>query len=72
MTATLYGLARIGWELITGMPVNSRVEALKKLNWYAMRWKIEALYKNLNRGAGQNEADSKIRPFKSRKIRHDV
>ncbi len=56
MTATLYGLARIGRigrGLITGMPVNSRAEALEKLNWYAMRWKIEALHKNVNWGAGQ-------------------
>jgi len=30
----------IDWKLITDLPVNNRNEAIEKLQWYAMRWKM--------------------------------
>jgi hypothetical protein len=30
----------IDWKLITNLPVTSRAEAIEKLQWYALRWKI--------------------------------
>ena len=34
------GTEAIRWKLITDLPVSSRAEALEKLQWYALRWKI--------------------------------
>jgi len=34
------GYESIDWKLITDLPVRSRVDAVQKLNWYALRWKI--------------------------------
>jgi hypothetical protein len=36
----------IEWKLITDLPVASRREAIEKLDWYAMRWKIETFHKS--------------------------
>jgi hypothetical protein len=44
------GRDRIDWKLITNLPVSSRREALEKLTWYAMRWKIETFHKILKSG----------------------
>jgi hypothetical protein len=44
------GGERIDWKLITNLPVRSRAEALEKLSWYAMRWKIETFHKILKSG----------------------
>lgn len=41
---------RIDWKLITDLPIRSRKEAIEKLNWYAMRWKIETFHKILKSG----------------------
>ena len=41
---------RIVWKLITDLPVSSRREAIEKINWYAMRWKIETFHKILKSG----------------------
>lgn len=41
---------RIDWKLITDLPVCSRKEAIEKLRWYAMRWKIETFHKILKSG----------------------
>ena len=41
---------RIEWKLITDLPVASRRDAIEKLNWYAMRWKIETFHKILKSG----------------------
>lgn len=41
---------RIDWKLITNLPVRSRNEAVEKLRWYAMRWKIETFHKVLKSG----------------------
>jgi hypothetical protein len=32
---------KIEWKLITDLPVGSRADAIEKLEWYALRWKIE-------------------------------
>jgi len=50
------GRERIEWKLITDLPVNSRVEAIEKLDWYAMRWKIETFHKNLKSGCKAEES----------------
>lgn len=39
------GCEAIDWKLITDLPVRSRVEAIEKLDWYALRWKIEVFHK---------------------------
>lgn len=38
---------RIEWKPITDLPANSRVDAIEKIDWYAMRWKIKMIHKNL-------------------------
>jgi Transposase DNA-binding len=40
----------IDWKLITNLPVTSRAEAIEKLQWYALRWKIETFHKILKSG----------------------
>jgi hypothetical protein len=47
---------RIEWKLITDLPVSSRREAIEKLNWYAMRWKIETFHKILKSGCKVEES----------------
>jgi len=44
------GRERIDWKLITNLPVRSRREAIEKLSWYAMRWKIETFHKIVKSG----------------------
>jgi hypothetical protein len=41
---------RIDWKLITDLAVNSRREAVEKVQWYALRWKIEVFHKILKSG----------------------
>ena len=41
------GRDRIDWKLVTDLPIKSSKEAVEKLNWYAMRWKIETFHKIL-------------------------
>jgi hypothetical protein len=41
---------KIDWRLITNLPVRSREDAVKKLTWYAMRWRIETFHKILKSG----------------------
>ena len=50
------GRARIEWKLITNLPVRSRAEAIEKLDWYAMRWKIETFHKILKSGCKAEES----------------
>jgi hypothetical protein len=44
------GRDRINWKLLTDLPVRSREEAIEKLKWYALRWKIEVFHKILKSG----------------------
>ncbi|MCP2091850.1 UNVERIFIED_ORG: hypothetical protein J2Y81_007956 [Paraburkholderia sediminicola] len=43
-------------ELIANLPVSSRVQAVEKLDWYGMRWKIETLHNILKSGCKAEEA----------------
>jgi hypothetical protein len=53
------GHEKIVWKLITNLPVKSLKAAIEKLNWYAMRWKIEVFHKILKSGCKAEE--SKLR-----------
>lgn len=46
----------IVWKLITNIPVDSAEDAVEKLQWYAMRWKIETFHKILKSGCRTEEA----------------
>jgi hypothetical protein len=50
------GRDRIDWKLITNLPVRSRSDAIEKLTWYAMRWKIEMFHKVLQSGCQAEQA----------------
>jgi hypothetical protein len=41
---------RIDWKLITDLPVRTLKDAVEKLRWYALRWKIEMFHKILKSG----------------------
>jgi Transposase DNA-binding/Transposase Tn5 dimerisation domain len=44
------GREPIEWKLLTNLPVGSREQAIEKLKWYALRWKIEVFHKILKSG----------------------
>jgi len=50
---------KIEWKLITDLAVQSRNDAIEKVNWYAMRWKIETFHKILKSGC--RAEDSQLR-----------
>ncbi len=50
---------RIEWKLVTNLPVTCRADAIRMLEWYAMRWKIETFHKILKSGC--RAEDSKLR-----------
>src|SRR6266567_1705957 len=50
---------KVEWKLITDLPVVSRADAIEKLRWYALRWKIEVSHKILKSGCKAEE--SKLR-----------
>ena len=50
------GRDRIDWKLLTDLPVKSRSDALEKIAWYAMRWKIETFHKVLKSGCQAEQA----------------
>jgi hypothetical protein len=47
---------KIEWKLITDLPVVSRAGAIEKLEWYALRWKIEMFHKILKSGCKAEES----------------
>lgn len=53
------GRKPLDWKLITDLKVTNRAEAVEKINWYAMRWKIEVFHKILKSGC--KAEDSKLR-----------
>jgi hypothetical protein len=53
---TPQGRDKIDWKLITNLPVRSRQEAIEKLEWYSMRWKIETYHKILKSGCKAEES----------------
>ena len=46
----------IHWKLITDLLVRSRRDAVEKINWYALRWKIEVFHKILKSGCKAEES----------------
>ncbi len=44
------GRAPIIWKLITNLPVATHADAVHKLEWYALRWKIETFFRTLKTG----------------------
>lgn len=42
--------AALSWKLITNLPIESREQAVEKLDWYAMRWHVETFFKTLKTG----------------------
>jgi hypothetical protein len=50
------GREKIDWKLITNLPVDSRAQAIEKLEWYSMRWKIETFHKILKSGCKAEES----------------
>jgi hypothetical protein len=58
-TSVPEGRDRIFWKLLTNLPVKSLSEAIEKIEWYAMRWKIEMFHKILKSGCRAEE--SKLR-----------
>jgi hypothetical protein len=53
------GRKPIEWKLVTDLPARTRSEAIEKIDWYAMRWKIEVFHKILKSGC--KAEDSKLR-----------
>src|SRR5260370_3900520 len=53
------GRDNVDWKLITDLPVTYSRQAIEKLQWYSMRWKIEVFHKILKSGC-KTEA-SKLR-----------
>jgi hypothetical protein len=49
----------IDWKLMTSLPIDTLGEAIEKLQWYALRWKIEIFFKILKSGCKVQE--SKLR-----------
>jgi len=47
---------KIEWKLITDLAVQSGNDAIEKVNWYAMRWKIETFHKILKSGCRAEES----------------
>lgn len=47
---------KIDWKLLTDLQVQSRKDAIEKLEWYAMRWKIEIFHKILKSGCRAEES----------------
>jgi hypothetical protein len=50
---------KIEWKLLTDLSVQSRKDAVEKIEWYALRWKIEVFHKVLKSGC--KAEDSKLR-----------
>lgn len=50
------GRQPVFWKLLTDLPVNSKTQAIEKLQWYALRWKIETFHKILKSGCKAEEA----------------
>lgn len=44
------GRAPVFWKLITNLPVATHADAVHKLEWYALRWKIETFFRTLKTG----------------------
>jgi hypothetical protein len=47
---------RIEWKLLTNLPVYTLEDALEKIRWYGLRWKIEMFHKILKTGCRAEQA----------------
>jgi hypothetical protein len=56
------GRERISWRLLTDLPVRSCADAIEKLQWYALRWKIELFHKILKSGCRVEESRLRTAP----------
>jgi hypothetical protein len=50
------GRKRIEWKLLTDLEVENLHDAIEKIRWYAMRWKIEVFHKILKSGCRAEDA----------------
>ena len=50
------GRDRIDWKLVTDLPVPSCPAAIEKIQWYALRWRIETFHKILKSGCKAEQA----------------
>ncbi|MDX7954025.1 IS4 family transposase [Lichenihabitans sp. Uapishka_5] len=50
------GRPPVDWRLITNLAVETTADAVEKLDWYAMRWKIEVFHKILKSGCRAEDA----------------
>jgi hypothetical protein len=50
------GRDRIEWKLMTNLSVTTPEDAVQKLAWYALRWKIETFHKILKSGCKAEES----------------
>ncbi|MET3473634.1 hypothetical protein ABIC78_004189 [Novosphingobium sp. 1529] len=50
------GRKPILWKLVTDLKVDNLEDALEKIRWYAMRWKIEVFHKILKSGCRAEDA----------------
>ncbi|MDE2464519.1 MAG: IS4 family transposase [Alphaproteobacteria bacterium] len=50
------GRKPIQWKLVTDLDVSSVEEAIQKIRWYALRWKIEVFHKILKSGCRAEDA----------------
>ena len=46
----------IDWKLVTNLPVDDLAAAVEKLEWYALRWKVEVFHKVMKSGCRAEEA----------------
>ena len=44
------GLEAVDWTLLTNVPINNTLDAIEKINWYKLRWKIEEYFRVLKSG----------------------
>jgi len=56
------GRDRIDWKLITDLSVHSCPEAIEKVRWYALRWRIETFHKVLKSGCKAENAKLRTAP----------
>ena len=57
----------IDWTLLTNVPLNSFEDALERINWYKLRWKIEEYFRVLKSGckieAARLSSGTKLKKF---------
>ena len=50
MSGSIKPLHSIEWMLCTNLPTNTLQEAIEKLHWYCLRWRIEVFFKIIKSG----------------------